>query len=326
MRSIAARLKEDLETRGECVIMANATTGWFAVFPTTWDDRTERAKREGREGPNLVVYRTRSEDPRDHYVVPYPVARELLFEDTLTTSTVNGSRRWNLTLKNDRLHVSHRAGSIDVSGYHGARLLVEEVGAGDSEEPVAETTPRDHLRMRVAGAAPSGDTAEDSEDQPAVGAGFGRSEENRKVEEAAVKLVSETYRQEGWRVESVEERRCGFDLYCVRDGEEARVEVKGVAGAERRFVITAGELRCAREDDQFVLALVTSALSSQPVLERLPAARFRNVFTFDPIQYWAIPIENDSRATEVPNKGAAPDRGPRADLSEGERIRLGRGE
>jgi hypothetical protein len=305
MTSITARLKENLEARGECVIMANATTGWFAVFPTTWRDRTERARHEGREGPNLVVYRTTSDDPQDHYVVPYSVARELLVEDTLTTSTVNGSRRRNLTRKSGRLHVSHRAGSVDVSRYHVARLLVEEGGVGRSEEPVAETTPREHLRVQVTGAAPSGDAAGD-EDQPAPGAGFGRSEENRKVEEAAVNLVSETYRQEGWQVESVEERRCGFDLYCVRHSEEVHVEVKGVEGAERRFVITAGELRRAREDDRFVLALVTSALSSQPGLERLPAAIFRSAFTFDPIQYRAIPIESDGRAAEAPNTYEAP--------------------
>jgi hypothetical protein len=70
-----------------------------------------------------------------------------------------------------------------------------------------------------------------------------------------VNLVSETYRREGWQVESVEQKRCGFDLLCVQGGVEAHVEVKGVAGAQRRFVITAGELRRAREDDRFVLAL-----------------------------------------------------------------------
>jgi len=214
MTSIAAKLKANLEARGECVIMANATTGWFAVFPTAWRDRTERARHEGREGPNLVVYRTTSDDPQDHYVIPYSVTRELLVEDTLTTSTVNGSRRWNLTLKSGMLHVSHRAGSIDVSRYHGARLLVKEGSGGRSEEPVAETTHGEPLRVQVVGAALSGTTAGD-EDQSTAGTSFGRSEEKRQVEEAAVNLVSETYRQEGWQVESVEGRRCGFDLYCV---------------------------------------------------------------------------------------------------------------
>ena len=77
--------------------------------------------------------------------------------------------------------------------------------------------------------------------------------------------------------------------------------MKGVAGAGRRFVITAGELRRAREDDRFVLALVTLALSSQPSLERLSAATLRSTFIFEPIQYWAIPIKSDGRAVEAPN-------------------------
>src|SRR5215813_4632517 len=55
----------------------------------------------------------------------------------------------------------------------------------------------------------------------------------RKVEEAAVSLVSETYQREGWQVESVEQKRCSFDLPCVRDGEEAHVEVKGVVSHPR---------------------------------------------------------------------------------------------
>lgn len=161
-----------------------------------------------------------------------------------------------------------------------------------------------YVRMQVLG-APASD--EDSEGETAVGAGFGKSEENRIVEEAAVNLVRKTYLQEGWQVVSVEEKRCGFDLHCIRNKEEVHVEVKGVAGVERRFVITAGELRCALDDEQFVLALVTAALSSQPVLERLPASSFRSGFTFAPIQYWANPAQADGRGTARPNKGFAAD-------------------
>lgn len=263
------------------------------MFPTTWRERAERAKRDAREGPNLVVYRTKSAKARDHYVVPNSVARELLVEDTLTTSRVDGTRRWNLTLKDGNLHISHRAGKVDVSDHHGARLLVEELDIDGLQEPTTDKM------SGTATAVPDGESVERA--RPS-GAGFGGSEQNREVEEAAVSLVSETYRREGWQVESVEQKRCGFDLRCTRNREEAHVEVKGVAGAERRFVITAGELRYAREDDRFVLALVTSALSSRPVPERLPAAKFRNAFTFDPVQYWAIPIENDGRSIEQPNR------------------------
>jgi 5-methylcytosine-specific restriction endonuclease McrA len=134
MKSIAHGLKKGLEARGEYVVMANAITVWFAVFLRTWRRRTEGARRDGREGPNLVVYRTRSDNARDHYVVPYSVIRDLLVESTMTTSEVNGTQRWNLTLKNGNLHVSHRRGAVDVSKYHGARLLSEEAGFGISED------------------------------------------------------------------------------------------------------------------------------------------------------------------------------------------------
>ncbi len=127
MTSIVDRLKEDLEACGECVILANVSSGFFAAFPSTWRKRTQTAKSQGREGPNLIVYRTESEDPRDHHVIPYAIARQVLLEETLSTSSVDASRRWNLTLKDNRLHVTHRSGGFDVKRYHGNRLLVEDL-------------------------------------------------------------------------------------------------------------------------------------------------------------------------------------------------------
>lgn len=127
------------------------------------------------------------------------------------------------------------------------------------------------------------------ERQRPAGAGFGDPEQNRKVEEAAVRVVTEWYQNEGWEVISVESQRCGFDLLCKRDGLEAHVEVKGVAGSERRFIITDGEHQYAKTDDRFVLALVTSAMSESPTLERWSARSFLEQFDFKPIQYWAVP-------------------------------------
>ena len=135
--SIADLLRQDLESRGEYVVMANADTGWFAVFLGTWRHRIEEARRRGREGPNLVVYRTHSDDPRDHFVVPYSVVRDLLVEGTMTASKVNGSQRWNLTLKSGKLHVSHRVGAVDVSEYHGLHLLVEDAATVDYRDLAA---------------------------------------------------------------------------------------------------------------------------------------------------------------------------------------------
>jgi len=102
--------------------------------------------------------------------------------------------------------------------------------------------------------------------------------------------ASAAYRREGWSVESVEQEQCSFDLRCTRGSELAHVEVKGVAGRERRFVITAGELRRAQQDEHFVLALVTSALSEQPILECLAACEFLAQFSFEPVQYWAVAL------------------------------------
>jgi hypothetical protein len=123
--SVVAKSRKELEARGEYVAMANISSGWFAVFPDKWHDRMERAQRDGRDGRNLVVYRTNSNDVRDHHVVPYSVVRDLLVEDALTHSTVNGKKRWNATLRDAKLHVTHLPGKVDVSEYYGARLVIE---------------------------------------------------------------------------------------------------------------------------------------------------------------------------------------------------------
>lgn len=124
MGSLVDAMKDQLEEHGEYVVLANKS--WFAVFASTWQDRLEIAKRQGREGPNLIVHRSKSNDPRDHHVVPYSIVRDLLLDETLTRSEVNQSVRWNLTLKGDELHVSHRAGKIDIAEFRRARLIVED--------------------------------------------------------------------------------------------------------------------------------------------------------------------------------------------------------
>lgn len=139
-----------------------------------------------------------------------------------------------------------------------------------------------------------------------MGAGFGDSEQNRKVEQAAIRVVSGRYRKEGWQVASVEAQRCGFDLLCRRDGKEAHIEVKGTTGSERRCIVTAAELRHAKDDDHFVLALVTNALSESPTLEQWPARAFRDEFDFEPIQYWATATAK--KVTASPNQGPQPTR------------------
>ena len=119
------------------------------------------------------------------------------------------------------------------------------------------------------------------------GGGFGEPEQNAKVERAAVKVVTKWYKKRGWKVKSVEDQRRGFDLLCRRDGAEEHVEVKGTSGNDSRFIITAGELRRAEEDNRFVLALVRRALSRRPVVDQWAGDVFCQDFELDPVQYWA---------------------------------------
>ena len=134
--SVVNDLKSQLEKRGEVVVLANASTGWFAINPNTWQTRSEQATRDGRDGPNLIIYRTTSGDPRDHYAVPYPVVRDLLTKDTLKQQA-NGYQRWNLTLKNGKLKVTHGPAAVDVREYHGVPVIVEN--ADISSAPTLST-------------------------------------------------------------------------------------------------------------------------------------------------------------------------------------------
>lgn len=124
MPSLVSRVKEKLEELGECVILANLETGWFAINPNTWGKRVERCERLGRTGPNLIVYRTRSGEERDHHAIPYGVIAPMLSTDSLKQQK-NGTYRWNLTLTNDRLHVSHRKGYEPVGKFLASRLATE---------------------------------------------------------------------------------------------------------------------------------------------------------------------------------------------------------
>jgi HNH endonuclease len=167
MGSLVADMKNQLEERGEYVVQANKK--WFAVFASTWQVRLNTAQQQGREGPNLIVHRTESTDSRDHHVIPYMVVRDLLLEETVTHSKINGSVRWNLTLKGDELQVSHRVGKVNVGEFQRARLLTEETHltqmlqlqeheaafTAKVERSLHDSASKRHARLRVATNRPS---------------------------------------------------------------------------------------------------------------------------------------------------------------------------
>lgn len=121
------------------------------------------------------------------------------------------------------------------------------------------------------------------------GAGFGNPETNRKVEQAAISHVRGQYESDGWQVVSVESEKRGYDLLCTNGAKSEHVEVKGVQSAIPSFIVTANEVKQARDDTAFVICVVTSALSDAPKLHRFSGRDFINGYNFAPLAYRAIP-------------------------------------
>jgi hypothetical protein len=116
----------------------------------------------------------------------------------------------------------------------------------------------------------------------AIGAGFGSPDENKRVERAAVAFVAERYRSQGWQVRTVERERRGFDLLCIKGGQQEHVEVKGIRGTCPMFIITAGELTRAVSDTAFRLCVVTAALGD-PHLLYLESGQFDEQVVLTPL-------------------------------------------
>lgn len=103
------------------------------------------------------------------------------------------------------------------------------------------------------------------------GAGFGDPDQNREVEVAAMRAVTEHYAEGGWDVEDVSRAKCGWDLTCWNHAEGARhLEVKGVAGFNPTILLTANEHNVASTDPEWRLAIVVNALTQPSVTEYAP--------------------------------------------------------
>lgn len=120
----------------------------------------------------------------------------------------------------------------------------------------------------------------------AGGAGFGAdAEKNRKAEIVAVKFVRREFERRGWSIADVQKDNLGYDLACTRRGETQHVEVKGVSGADHKFILTSNEKRCLDSDESFVLAIVTNALLKNRKLATFTADEVRRSFTFNALSF-----------------------------------------
>jgi hypothetical protein len=122
---------------------------------------------------------------------------------------------------------------------------------------------------------------------PIVGAGFGSPEQNKKVEESAIEIITNHYKSKGWTVQSVENDKIGYDLVCRNGSSEENVEVKGISGGDVSFIITKNELNAAKNNPKFVLCVVLNALSPSPTIHRFSGIEFTSRFELSVIQYIA---------------------------------------
>jgi len=119
------------------------------------------------------------------------------------------------------------------------------------------------------------------------GAGFGRAESNRIVEQTAVNLVTEDFVRQGYTVTSRESENVGYDLDVSNDIDELHVEVKGVSGELPEFIITTNEIKQSKSDQAFHLRVVTSATSDSPEIHCFTGKQLKSLFELQPITFRA---------------------------------------
>jgi hypothetical protein len=124
-------------------------------------------------------------------------------------------------------------------------------------------------------------------DANVAGSGFGKAEQNKLVEEAAYRFVTEHYERRGWAVTARQNDKCGYDLEVTKAKRTRCIEVKGVTGQMISFPITANEVNCSKKNTRFVLAVVTRATSKEPLLHEFTGAEFVEKFRIQPYQFIA---------------------------------------
>lgn len=90
-------------------------------------------------------------------------------------------------------------------------------------------------------------------------------ERDDAVEAAAVKAVTVALDADDWTVLSVEKQNLGYDLTARRGGQFRFVEVKGRGPWSLTVRLTRNELRAARDEARWELAVVPDALGAAPV-------------------------------------------------------------
>ena len=102
------------------------------------------------------------------------------------------------------------------------------------------------------------------------GAGLGSPDTNGEIELAAMSVVSGQYAVDGWIVEDVSALNLGWDITATKGPRLRHISVKGVAGPDAKVLVAGSELRAAGHDLNWLLVVVTNALTSPDAREYGP--------------------------------------------------------
>ena len=104
----------------------------------------------------------------------------------------------------------------------------------------------------------------------AAGQGYVRDAKRRKsIERYAVSMATKQYESEGYDITDTGDEQ-PYDLSCVKDGTEVRVEVKGTQGRGDTIILTGGEVRHSQSEECQVDLFVVSGI----VVTRNPAGEY----------------------------------------------------
>lgn len=113
---------------------------------------------------------------------------------------------------------------------------------------------------------------------------FADSKTRKEVEQAAIKFVTAHYETQGYKVESRESQNLGYDLLAVKASTTLYLEVKGTDGTSPRFFLTRNERKCAEQEADWRLVMVTSARAATQ-LQVLTIQEVEHMFSLDPLAW-----------------------------------------
>lgn len=121
------------------------------------------------------------------------------------------------------------------------------------------------------------------------GGGFADPATRRAVELAAVEFVWTQFESRGYTIHDYQRDNLGYDLLAVKPGSTLKLEVKGADGLGPRFFLTRNERKCAAQDQNWRLVMVTNARAA-PQLQVLTIQDVERIFNLDPLAWECTPM------------------------------------